>query len=118
MGARLFTPPRCEDDFNDVRRLGGTRAHDVVTGNEIAIEAFDLFVAGSSCKDMSDQKSMSLGERGGMLRSGVGTSGETFHGVLSLVATHQPKAVMIENVANVLGIASDDGEDCLEVTVG
>lgn len=92
--------------YEDLTQLGCTTGYNLITGAVEHIPSFDLLICGWSCKDISMLNTKRIKDSDQLIGS-HGTSGTTFHGTVSIVETHRPKAIIMENVLGVLRSASD-----------
>ena len=89
----------CELLFPDITCLGRRQAYDLKSKSWKDAPSSRHVVAGTSCKDMSTQKS---NDKHNVLCSGVGSSSETMLGLLACCAVHKPWLVSGENVITML----------------
>ena len=88
--------------FRDVRDLGSpVGAWDENSGMLTMVPWVCLLIVGFSCKDASLQNSRKR-DYDDVIRTGGGTTGSTWHGVLGYLSSVRPWAVLAENVQGLL----------------
>ena len=93
-----FAPPKL---FADLTQLASGPCHDYVGGALADVEAVDILIAGTSCKDAS-RLNLHHTTRLNVVEAGAHTTGGTFQGFARLVAKFGPRCRMVylENVAS------------------
>ena len=93
--------------FQDIRDLGQEfGAFEVHSGALLLVPWVSLFICGFSCKDVSIQSSRKR-ERSDTIRTGMHSTGSTWHGVLDYLANNRPWVCLCENVEGLLSHLDD-----------
>jgi hypothetical protein len=104
--------PQLTTLFGDITQLCQRTALNVMSNELEPVPDVTIFIAGFSCKDVSNLNPNQSGH-GGYVSHADGTTGITFDGVLGYVLLHNPKFIILENV---MGLAtSNNGDNLVEV---
>lgn len=100
--------------FEDIAHLSQTSAACVVHNRRCPVPDVDIFVCGTSCKDISSLSSGGRTPSGQLvfeMQSSPGGSAQTFRGFLAYIHAHRPALVLFENVEKLAdeGASSSSG---------
>lgn len=103
--------------MKDIEHLGGDSAACAVHGQDCPVMYVDVFVVGTSCKDLSSLSTKGRGARHDLVFNETwspGGSAQTYRGFLAYVKTHRPGIVVFENVDKIADDSCDaaSGQRC------
>jgi site-specific DNA-cytosine methylase len=93
--------------FGDVTKLGRKSAFCCISEMEVEVPYVDLLVAGFCCASAS-WHNINRSRLLNCVGLGIDLTGETFDGILSYIARHKPKAILLENVPGLVGRNLDE----------
>ena len=107
--------------FQDIQDLGGSEAPCVTHGRNCPVQSCDIFVLGTSCKDLSKANPKKETQKLVFNQvTSLGGSAQTFQGFTSYVKSHSPGVVVFENVDGLedqIGASSQSNLDILLQTM-
>ena len=105
--------------FNDIQTLGETHAERITHGQKCKVPRCDIFVIGSSCKDLS--KANPKKETQKLVfheATSLGGSAQTYQGFTSYVKAHSPGIVVYENVDGLEETIGASAQSNLDILMG
>lgn len=105
--------------FNDIQTLGETHAECITHGQKCKVPRCDIFVIGSSCKDLS--KANPKKETQKLVfheATSLGGSAQTYQGFTSYVKAHSPGIVVYENVDGLEETIGASAQSNLDILMG
>lgn len=98
-----FTPKKPRHLFADVMTLSGQTSLCYLTNRPAAVPSVDWVIGGFECDSVS-MLNTKRAEFARCIDGKEGSTGQTFSGILDYAKTHQPRALLLENVRS-LGMA-------------
>ena len=105
--------------FKDIQTLGDSHAECITHGQKCKVSSCDIFVLGSSCKDLSKANPKKETQKLVFNEStSLGGSAQTYQGFKAYVTSHSPGMVVYENVDGLEETIGASAQSNLDILMG